>query len=46
MVMQLQLAKDRMAAPMSRHHIWKREQKFKDRLWTQHPSGQQNPSPK
>lgn len=46
MVMQLQLAKDQMAAPMSRHHIWKREQEFKDRLWTQHPSGQQNPSPK
>ena len=46
MVMQLQLAKDQIAAPMSRHHIWKREQEFKDRLWTLHPSGQQKPSPK
>ena len=46
MVMQLQLAKDQMAAPMSRHHIWKREQEFKDRLWTLYPSGQQKPFPK
>ena len=39
MVLQLQLAKDQMAAPMSRHYIRDRENKFKDRLWTLHPSG-------
>ena len=39
MVLQLQLAKDQMAAPMSRHYIRNRENEFKDRLWTLHLSG-------
>ena len=39
MVLQLQLAKNQMAAPMSRHYIRDRENEFKDRLWTLHLSG-------
>ena len=46
MVLQLQLAKDQMAAPMSRHYIRDREEEFKDKLWKLHPSGSQNPSPR
>ena len=39
MVLQLQLAKDQMAAPMSLRYIRYRENEFKDRLWTLHLSG-------
>ncbi len=39
MVLQLQLAKDQMAAPMSLRYIRNRENEFKDRLWTLHLSG-------
>ena len=39
MVLQLQIAKDQMTAPMSRHYIWNRENEIKDMLWTLHLSG-------
>ena len=39
MVLQLQLARDQMAAPMNRHYIRNRKNEFKDRLWTLHLSG-------
>ena len=39
MMLQLQLAKDQMAAPMSRQYTQNRENEFKDRLWIMHLSG-------
>ncbi|MDA9639920.1 cyclopropane-fatty-acyl-phospholipid synthase family protein [SAR116 cluster bacterium] len=46
MVMQLQLSLDQNAVPKSRRYIGQREQKFRDKLWHQTHSGNENPSPK
>jgi hypothetical protein len=46
MVLQLQHAKDQMAAPISRHYIRNRKNEFKDRLWTLHLSGNLKPLPR